>query len=224
MNKTDCELFKDALREGLSRRIDSIASSYEGEVLYSKKHETAMRAIISGKHPKAHRLPNKFRRIVAIVAILALLLASCAVIYRDEIKALKEKIFAKYDWLTYSEEYSDYENTTIEEVYELTYLPEGYFLKDSYISTGTVSIYYEDANGNTICFDQDPIHNLHVIVDNEEGYQTTIQIDKYTIHHRQVKDKYMYMWNDGKYVFSLLLSFLPNEDELLLILDGVKIK
>ena len=47
MNKTDCELFKDALREGLSRRIDSIASSYEGEVLYSKKHETAMRAIIS---------------------------------------------------------------------------------------------------------------------------------------------------------------------------------
>lgn len=222
MNKTDCELFKDALREGLSRRIDSIASSYEGEVLYSKKHETVMRAIISGKHPKTHRSPHKFRRIVAIVAILALLLASCAVIYRDEIKALKEKIFAKYDWLTYSEEYTD--EKFIEEVYEPTRLPEGYTLEDSYISVTTVVYWYTDANGTPLTFTQKNLYNLHYMVDNEEGYKTTLQIGDYTIHHRQVKERYMYLWNDGKYTFSLDTAMLLNEDELLLIIDGVKIK
>ena len=125
MDKGNLELFKQAISEGLSEKLDSVVNSYTDEIVCSEKHRLAMRTIVYGKAETKRTWSPKKRRIIAILVAAALLLTSCAVIFRNEICEIVGEFFAKY---VYSGDETGME--TIEEVYELTYLPEGYGLKE----------------------------------------------------------------------------------------------
>ena len=124
MDKSNLELFKQALSEGLSNKIDSVVNSYTDEIVCSEKHNLAMRTIVYGKTNTKRALSPKMKRIIAILVAAALLLTSCGIIFRNEIREVFEEFFIKLS-------YSDGETTgeTIEEVYELSYVPEGYYLE-----------------------------------------------------------------------------------------------
>ena len=49
MDKSNLELFKQAISEGLSEKFDSVADSYTDEIICSEKHKLAMRTIVYGK-------------------------------------------------------------------------------------------------------------------------------------------------------------------------------
>jgi hypothetical protein len=79
MNKSDLELFKQALSEGLSESFDSVVDGYTGEIVCSKRHELAMRTIVYGKTSERRILSPKERRIIAILIAVALMLTGKAV-------------------------------------------------------------------------------------------------------------------------------------------------
>ena len=82
-NKTNEELFKKALVEGINRRIDRELAECEEEVVFSRRHLRAMRKIIKGKSPAK---PINSKVVAILVAAAVLLLAGCAIIYRNEIR------------------------------------------------------------------------------------------------------------------------------------------
>ena len=130
MDKSDLELFKQALNEAVSNKFDKMADECTEEIVYSERHKLAMRTIVYGKTDNKRVLSPKMRRIIAILIAVALLLTSCGIIFRNEIREIFKEFFVS---LTY--ESNDEKDEMIEEVYTLGYLPEGYTLNKVFTIT-----------------------------------------------------------------------------------------
>ena len=124
MDKSNLELFKQALNEAVSNKFDKMADECTEEIVYSEKHKLAMRTIVYGKADTKRVWSPKMKRIIAILIAAALLLTSCGIIFRNEIREIFKDFFVS---LTY--ETDDMSEDMIEEVYTLSYVPEGYTLE-----------------------------------------------------------------------------------------------
>lgn len=178
-----------------------------------------MRAIISGKTP---RKPLSTKMIAILVAAAILLLAGCAIIYRDEIRGfiidIKE-LFVNVD-------FSEGENNSqkIEEIYELTYFPEGYSLEDQRINRTSVLYTFVNSEGQRIKFIQQPLDSGSFSVDSEHSDTVLIEIEEYTVYYRIAGNMHYYLWNDGKYALKINSALELSDNELLLIINGLKVK
>lgn len=217
MDKSNLELFKQAISEGLSEKFDSVVDSCTEEIVCSDQHKLAMRTIIYGKGDTKKSLSPKMKRIIAIIVAAALLLTSCAVIFRNEIREVIEEFFVK---LTYSGDGTG--SDTIEEVYELTYLPEGYILDTKNISYTATKFEYINSTGNYIYFEQHTIDGSEFAVDSESGYSQIKEIEEYDVYYRKNSEQHFYVWNENKYSFCLISDFKISDDVLVEIINGIK--
>ena len=125
MDKTNLELFKQAINEGLSNKFDKLAAGYTEEIVCSESHKLAMRTIVYGKAATKRVWSPKMSRIIAILIAVALILTSCSIVFRNEIREVFKEVFVK---LTYDS--NDESSEFIEEIYYLSYVPEGYVLEE----------------------------------------------------------------------------------------------
>ena len=219
MDKSNLELFKQAISEGLSQKFDSVVNSYTDEIVCSEKHNIAMRTIVYGKADTKRTWSPKMKRIVAILVAAALLLTSCGIIFRNEIREMFEDFFVK---LTYSEDNNS--NNPIEEVYHLGYLPEGYYLSAENIRPIGVQYEFKNKSGDYIWFEQKLIDATDFVVDNKDGYSQINEIPNYEIYYRYANDNYVYVWNDNKHAMFIRSTSKLSTSELILILQGLTIK
>jgi hypothetical protein len=222
MTKSDLELFKEALTEGLSIRFQNEIDNFEGEVVISERHERAMRTIFNGVQVRPFVWPSTRAKIAAAVIAATMLLASCAAAYSDEIRDFIETICE--DYISVDFENSDEALKHIEEYYELTYLPEGYYIKDR-IQRDLLNRYVlENNQGKTIIFNQIVLNNSFNL-DSESGEQYMLYIDGKEIYCR---DYYgtgcSYIWNDGKYSLTIHSTDQIDEETLGKMIDGIKIQ
>ena len=222
MDKSNLDLFKQAINEGLSNKFDNISNCYTEEIVCSKQHNIAMRTIVYGKTDNKRAWSPKMKRIVAILVAAALLLTSCGIIFRNEIRDVIEDISEFFTKLTYSNDGAKGE--VIEEVYELTYVPEGYYLEDSYISTVVVKYDYQTLSGEEIDFEQWVIDGSSFHIDRENGYTEIIKVNDYSIYYKKTKEYNNYLWNDGKYTFKLVSSNELSLENINLIVIGISTK
>ena len=124
MDKNNLELFKQALNEAVSNKFDKMAEECTEEIVYSERHKLAMRTIVYGKADAKRVWSPKMRRIIAILIAVALLLTSCGIIFRNEIREIFKEFFVS---LTY--EGDEESPLIIKEVYTLSYVPEEYSLE-----------------------------------------------------------------------------------------------
>lgn len=213
------ELFKQAISEGLSNKFDNIANSCTEEIVCSEKHKLAMRTIVSGKID-AKRTPSpKARRIIAILVAAALLLTSCGIIFRDQIREIFEDLFVK---VTYKDDLT--EGEIIEDVYTLTYVPEGYELEEKAINRLIVQYTYKNENDEFIAFEQRVLSSYDFVADIETGYSKIAQIEKFELYYR-INDKYhIYVWRDENYSMNLKSSVQLSNEEIVLIIEGITTK
>ena len=215
MDKSNLELFKQAISDGLSKKFDSVVNSYTDEIVCSEQHNFAMRTMVYGKADAKRTWSPKIKRVVAILIAAALLLASCGIIFRNEIREVFEEFFVK---LTYSGD--DNGIDTIEEVYELTYLPEGYFLEDKIISHTTAKYTYINYKGETIKFEQRVLDTSKFTVDSESGYSQIKEIEEYDVYYRFTDKYYYYIWHNSKYSFKINSTTPLSNEQILLIIEG----
>ena len=216
MDKSNLELFKQAISEGLDRKIDRVVNSCTDEVVCSEKHNIAMRTIVYGKADAKRTSSPKLKRIIAILVAAALLLTSCGIIFRNEIREIFEEFFVK---LTYP--CDETEGKTIEEIYELTYLPEGYSLSNENIRPLRVRYEYKNEAGDYLWFEQKLIDGTDFVVDSENGYAKITEIHNYEIYYRYANNYHYYFWNNGKYSMGLISSQKLYNEEIFLILQGI---
>ena len=218
-NKTNQELFKQALVEGVSRRIDRELAACDEEVVFSRRHIKNMERIVKGKTPK--KTINK-KMVAILVAAAVLLLAGCAIIYRDEIREFVTDIrefFVKIDF-----EDGENESRAIDEIYELTYVPEGYTLTQQDITRMRVQYVYKTTENYKIKFIQQSLDASNFYVDIEHGDYDIINLDEYEIYYQQTDGIYCYLWNDGKYALKLNSKEELSYETLEAIITGIKIK
>ena len=217
--KTNQELFKQALVEGVSRRIDREIAACDEKVNYSRRHIKNMARIVNGKEIKK---PLNRKMIAILVAAAILLLASCAIIYRDEIREFVTDIrefFVKIDF-----EDGENESRAIDEIYELTYLPDGYALETQVVNRMVVEYLFTNADDDYIKFIQQSIDASNFYVDIEHSDNEIIEIGDYTVYSRKTNGTYYYLWNDGKYALHVYSTIELSDSELMLIINGVVTK
>lgn len=219
MDKSNLELFKQALNEAISNKFDKMAAECTEEITCSERHKLAMRTIVYGKTDTRRVWSPKMKRIVAILVAAALLLTSCGIIFRNEIREIFENFFVK---LSYSE--SDATGAEIEEIYELTYLPEGFYLEDKMNSPTISHIAFTNPQGDKIYFDQRLLDGASFLVDSEIGYAKMIDIKNHDVYYRYTNKYHYYLWNDGKYSMNLKTNNELSVEDIILILDGIASK
>lgn len=218
MDKRDLELFKQAISEGLSEKLDSVVNNCTEKIVCSDRHELAMRTIVYGKADTKRTWSPRARRLIAILIAAALLLTSCAVIFRNEIREIINEFFVQ---LTYP---NAEEGETIEEVYELSYLPEGYYLNVENIRPMRVQYEFTNESGDCICFEQKLKDGTSFVFDSERGYSQISEIQDYAVYYRNVNAKHVYVWDNGKYAVSLTSNVELSNEEIVSILCGIVIK
>ena len=220
MTKSDLELFKEALTEGLSIRFQNKIDDFDGEIVISERHERAMRTIFAGVQVRPFVWPSARAKIAAAAVAATMLLASCAAAYSDEIRDFVETIYE--DYISVGFENSDETLKHIEEYYELTYLPEGYYIKDR-IQMDLLNRYVlENNQGKTIIFNQIVINN-NLNLDSEQGEQYMLYINEKEIYCRAHDTGCRYIWNDGRYSLSIHSIDPIDEETLEKIIEGIKI-
>lgn len=216
---TNQELFKQALVEGVNRRIDRELAACEEEVFFSRRHIKAMNRIIKGKTPAK---PINRKMVAILVAAAILLLAGCAIIYRDEIRGFITDVREFFVKVTFDK--GESESRVIDEVYELTYIPDGYVLEKQNVDHNAVQCIFKDSKGSKIKFIQQPLDNASFMVDVEHGDYDIIKIDQYEVYYRETDEINYYVWNDGKYALNIYSTEHLSEITLQLIIKGIKTK
>ena len=216
---TNQELFKQALVEGVNRRLDRELAACEEEVVFSRRHIKAMTRIIKGKTPAK---PINRKMVAILVAAAILLLAGCAIIYRDEIRGFITDVREFFVKVTFDA--GESESRVIEEVYELTYVPSGYELINQKSNNMMVYYIFENENGFTIKFTQRPLDNSSFAVDIEQSSSITMNIGQCVVYYQKINSGYYYIWNDGKYALQLHATQQLSEQVLELIINGIKAK
>lgn len=219
MDKTNEALFKQAINEALTNKFQRMADACDEEIVCSRRHRKAMRAIVSGKTPKK---PLSTKMIAILVAAAILLLAGCAIIYRDEIRGFITNIREIFIELRFEE--GEQESRNIEDIYELTYIPDGYSLEGQQINRMRAEYLFTNSDNNYVKFIQQSLDASSFHIDCEHSDNTVFDIGNYTLYTRKTGDIFYYLWNDGKYAMQIYSSESLSDDELLLIIDGIRIK
>lgn len=219
MDKSNLELFKQALSDGLSERFDSVVDSYTEEIVCSERHKLAVKTIIYGKAETKRALSPKAKRIIVILVAAALLLTSCGIIFRNEIHEFVEEFFVK---LTYSG--NEGGSAVIEEVYELTYLPEGYVITEKQERPIRIEWKYTNENNDMIKFEQRVLEGTDFAINNENGYSQIKEVKEYEVYYRFTEEYHNYIWCSNKYTFRIISNQELSNEEIKLTIQGITIK
>lgn len=222
MEKSNLELFKQALNEAWDNKIRREVESCTEEIVTSERHKAAMQAILDGTYDKSAKWKLTRAKVVAILVAAALLLASCAVIYRNEIRDLVEDIFEDFSKTSYSDE--DADEDAIEDIYELSYVPEGYVLEESNVTYSFVRYKFVDVNNNIIYFEQRLLDGSNFLFDIERGYTLWLSHNELDIYYKATPEYNFYLWNNGNYSFLIISSNEISNEEIQIVITNLTIK
>ena len=210
------QLFKQAIRDGLSNKIDKIVLEDNGVSKCSLQHRIAMRNIIREKTIQNVKCTSKVKqRIIAILIAAAILLTGCGIIFRNEIREVLGEGFASVIFNRDKDR-----ARVLEEIYEPSYMPEGYSISNTTIAALLAEFVYTDSDGNFIEFSQRASDGMKILIDND-GYSLLKTIDTYNVYYRYTGESHIVIWDDGKYILSIRSNEAISDEELVLIIGGI---
>lgn len=219
MEKTNMEIFQQALEDAVSCQFDDLVAACDEEIVFSKRHLLAMHAIVYGKADTGRTRSLGMKRVIAILIAAALLLTGCGIVFRHEIREVFEDLFVKLS-------YDSVEDTdkTIEVVYTLGYVPEGYVLEKEVITSVYVRYEYSGKNGETLCFEQRDLTFSSYYVDSESGYSQIKEIEEQEVYYRFTGTNHIYVWDIDNCSMEIKSSVQLSNEVLVQIVDKIKIK
>ena len=221
MTDTNLNLFKKALSEGLSNKIDLVTDGYTAEVKCTKKHTIAMRTILRGKMPGEHIHTPRLKWVIAIVLSAALILTGCVIKFREKIAGFFTEIFGSTIKMTYAD--TKNAKTTIEEEYEFTYAPEGYVLTKSTKFLSFREQIFENNEGLLLICRQLCPGSSAMGVYNDGKQEVVLNIGDYEIYCKNYPDSSVYVWHNAGYVFMMSSDReLTNEEVTAIVTGAVK--
>ena len=217
-------LLKQAILDGMSQKYEEEMALNEETADCSKQHYVKMRRILKLHGTNVSNTKFNKRALIAILIAAALLLAGCSVyVFHEAIFDFIEEIYDDYIRVSYGED-REGDEEQIQHIYLAHYVPEGYELKTEFSTPSTVYYMWENAEGKMISFEQYILLSTDFILDAEKGSTLIIEYNHLKIYCKQINDSYYYIWSDGTYALSLATNVELDKNEVIQIIDNLKIK
>ena len=221
----------------MNQKIDSVLSSCEETTEYSRNHNEKMTAILDKKITGNIVWTTRTRRVVAPLIAAVFILTTCILFYHNQSPIFNDLLpniigigntnmnkepsngspGLSDDSPGSSEGPSIQE--TINDIYALSYLPDGYTLTESK-NRGTIIVNtYHNENDDELIFAQ-----------YLEGYKphpggatliNTYIINDFEVRELIVNSKFVYLWKDSNYSMEITSVDKISKTELEKIIDGI---
>lgn len=221
-------ILEQAFNEYMKERLES-GIYREDSFKTSESFEKKMSKMIKSQHNVYHKVTlTRARKVLCVaIAIIILLLSSLSVgAVRDFIGNFFIKHFATYDTITAMLENTENYPTKLEELYELSSMPDEFELEDSIVVDNMASYFYRIDDKKTLWFDQQTKKSFSISQDNEYSKATYEEYKNQVYYISEMKNEagreLTIIWDNGKYIF-LLSADLPKET-MLDLCSSLKIK
>lgn len=220
---TGREVLEEALRGCCSTYCDQYPR-YEGEIDLGDDYENYMDNLIRRSKNPFQRYFNTAGRRVAGIAATMLIAFSCSM----TVKAVREpvvefftNIYEKLVEIFFGEDDIAKAPDTIETVYTLGFIPDGYEVDRFIIDDSATSMLWRNAQGDMIVLSQGVLDGSFT-VDVEESNCDIIERNGKKIVYAEKYGRRYFFWNSTEYEFSLTVSSNISEDEVFALIDSLK--
>jgi len=219
MDRAENDLFRRAIVEALSQNNREELAECTDPVVCSKQHYRKMSAILGFRVRKPIVWTRTRKMWVAAIIAAALLLTGCAV---ANYKAIGEFLVNFYeDHIKMTDNSEEGLNHDGFEMYELTYVPEGYDLVETVVGDTTYHYKWRNETGDkTLAFNQSERGSyIHTFDEDAE----LIEVGDSRVLVSSVRNGYLYAWCVDQYAFTLRSNCALDIEELQKIIEGVSL-
>ena len=167
------------------------------------------------------------KRVASILLMVGLVSVFSVGVYaaRAPISQFISKTYDKYIEFFFDQSDVEKAPSTIETVYTLGYVPEGYELDSQSFEKESTAIVWQNKDGNSIELRQYTL-DMMLTLDNEEEDLDSFNIDNFSILFKEKYGMKTYFWNTNDYQFRLHIidDGISTEDGIELIRSVVKYK
>lgn len=219
---TDMALVDEYFRQ--IRELDGMPETSEAE-LKSELQLLYKKAGLQQKRKSPWMFRTVGRRVASVLIAIGLLSVLSVSVYaaRAPISQFISKTYDKYIEFFFGQSDVEKAPSTIETVYTLGYVPEGYELDSQSIEReATVSI-WQKKDGNSIKLNQDILTAVSTL-DKEDRDIVSYNIEDIQILFKEKYGKKIYFWNTNEYQFQLYIvdDDISAEDGIELIRSIIK--
>lgn len=215
----DKQLLYKALSENLEKRFEEAVGDniYDGE--YPKRFRRKMSKLIGVDIENPDKKFVDVRKWVAIGLVAAVILTGCA--FRKQIGSFIEEHLGTYVWVKNGND--DEGAKIIEEIYTLTYVPDGYEYYKEYSSPNLHSYVWKNSSDMLLKFIQIK-YDSDFYTDIETDYTFLMENEGVEIYCKTSEHDYSYVWKYNKYRLEFLSEGKLSETEIKKMIDGITIK
>ena len=220
---TGREVLEEALRGCCSTYCDQYPR-YEGEIDLGDDYENYMNNLIKRSKNPFQRYFNTIGKRVAGIAAAILIVFSCSMTVsavREPVVEFFTNIYEKFVEIFFEEDDIENAPNSIETVYTLDFVPEGYMFESCLINTHNTEFLWIDENHGRIVFSQ-YLLNSKTLVDYEDTEYAICKIGDYDVIYIIKYDYITYFWNNNEYAFSLTIPLNQEFDDIIACIESVK--
>ena len=225
---TDKELSgRIRLREAMKLSDRTYLDKYppiENEIKYSEKYLKYIDRLIKQTKSPFYKYFNTFGKRVAGIAAAILIAFGCSM----TVKAVREpvveffaNIYEKFVEIFFGEDDIAKAPNTIETVYTLGFIPDGYMVDRFYVDDYMTDMAWKNRNGDRLVLSQGILDGSFIIDTEEADYHIIERNNKKIAYSEKYGRKYFF-WNSEEYEFSLTMSSHISEEEALALIDSLK--
>ena len=196
--------FKAAYRTAIAQEFKHIPAHEERiDCVFSERFTKRMEKLLRSVNTAWWHWVNTAAKLAAVIVAAVLILFSMAM----SVEAIRKPvinffvdIFEKYNLIGFEGDASN----VIEKEYQLTWVPEGYTMVDTFKSTSVCKVSLKNAEGNHIYFTQTITGFDGVHMDNEQGGFRHITIDEIPVIIYETNNVLYAVWHRDTYCLTLL--------------------
>jgi hypothetical protein len=225
--KTGREALEEALRKSFADYHRQFPDSEE-EIHLGKDYENYMDGLIRrSKNPTPLHFRTAWGR-AACVAAAVLIAFTCSMTVsavRTPVVNFLTNAYDQFTEILFDDADIEKAPSTIETVYTLGYVPEGYELHLESLEKKASSFVWKNIDGDSVEFDQ-LLLGIRITVDNEVNEFVHFDVDGTEILFKEKYGKKTYFWNTNEYQFCLYITDedISTEDGIELIRSVVEYK
>ena len=220
---TGREVLEEALRRCCSVYCDQYPR-YEGEIDLGNDYERHMNNLIKRSKNPFSRYFNTASRCVAGIAAAILIVFSCSMTVsavREPVIEFFTNIYEKFVEIFFEEDDIAKAPDTIETVYTLGFIPDGYEISQFIIDELTTDMTWQNQHGDMIVLSQGVLSGSNTMDIEDTNYDIIEWNSKKIAYSEKFGIKHFF-WNSVEYEFSLTVSSNISKEETLALIDSIQ--
>lgn len=220
---TGREVLEEALRGCCSAYCDQYPR-YEGEIDLGDDYERYMNSLIKRSKNPFQRYFNTVGRHVAGIAAAILIVFGCSMTVsavREPVVEFFTNIYEKFFEIFFEEDDIAKAPDTIETVYTLGFIPDGYEIDQFIIDEIATDMTWKNKNGDRLVLSQGVLTGSFTLDIEDTDYNVVEWNNKKIAYGEKYGIKYFF-WNSTEYEFSLTVSSNISKDEVFALIDSLK--